>query len=281
MYKKGDPYTIEWKDRDDDGDGIPNARDKCLFTPKGEVVTPFGCPMDADFDKVYDFEDSCINDPGPRSNKGCPFKDRDGDGIGDAQDKCPDVAGLPKFQGCPDTDGDGIIDIEDECPKVWGVLSYKGCPPPPNDSDHDGVSDIDDLCPDVPGPKSNKGCPEPKKEEQVALQKAFENLLFETGKDVIVKSSFPSLDQLALVMQKYPISKLHLEGHTDNVGDDQANMDLSQRRAEAVRQYLANKGVSLSRIETSGLGETKPKATNDTEEGRHINRRVEMVIIYE
>ncbi|HEY8401543.1 MAG TPA: OmpA family protein, partial [Cytophagaceae bacterium] len=145
----------------------------------------------------------------------------------------------------------------------------------------DGVSDYEDLCPKTPGVKHNKGCPEIKPEEQAALKKAFENLLFESGKDVIVSSSFSSLDELAKVLRNNPKYKLHLEGHTDNVGDDQANMDLSKRRAMAVKNYLTSKGVSATRITTDGFGETKPIDTNDTEEGRHRNRRVEMNIIQE
>ncbi|MEI9809201.1 MAG: OmpA family protein [Bacteroidota bacterium] len=87
--------------------------------------------------------------------------DKDGDGIFDKEDKCPDQAGIAKFKGCPDTDGDGIPDSEDKCPGEAGLLSNAGCPPP--DKDKDGVLDKDDKCPDVAGLKENKGCPaEPK-----------------------------------------------------------------------------------------------------------------------
>ncbi|MFN3405731.1 MAG: OmpA family protein [Cytophagaceae bacterium] len=277
--KKRDPYQIDWHDKDSDGDGVPDGRDKCLHTPKGEPVTPFGCPYDVDFDGVYDYEDECKDQPGPKENKGCPWGDRDGDGITDNKDDCPDTPGLAKFRGCPDTDGDGIQDKDDNCPKERGTAQYKGCPPPFIDTDGDGVSDYDDLCMRVPGLKSNKGCPEVKPEEKKALEEAFKNLLFETNSDVIVSSSFESLNKLASVLINNPKNKIHLEGHTDNVGDDNANMDLSQRRAESVKNYLVKRGVQADRISTAGFGETRPVATNDTDEGRHKNRRVEMNII--
>lgn len=277
--KRHEAYTITWKDKDSDGDGVPDGRDKCIHTPKGEPVTPFGCPYDTDFDGLYDYEDSCRNEPGPRENFGCPYGDKDNDGIVDNKDHCPDVAGISKFHGCPDTDGDGIPDKEDNCPKERGTIAYHGCPPPFIDADKDGVSDYDDLCPHTPGLKSNRGCPEIKPEEKAVIQKAFNNLLFESGKDVIINSSFPSLDELAKVLRNNPKWKLHLEGHTDNVGDDQTNLDLSQRRAISVKNYLSHKGALANHIITEGFGETKPVATNDTEEGKAKNRRVEMTII--
>jgi OOP family OmpA-OmpF porin len=279
--KRMEPYQIAWKDKDSDGDGVPDGRDKCIHTPKGEPVTTFGCPYDVDFDGVYDYEDQCKNEPGPRENKGCPWGDRDNDGIMDNKDDCPDVPGIAQFRGCPDSDGDGIQDKEDQCPHEKGILAYKGCPPPFIDTDGDGVSDYDDLCMRTPGVKSNKGCPEIKPEEKKALEEAFKNLLFETNSDVIISSSYNSLNKLASVMVNNPKSKLHLEGHTDNVGDDDSNMDLSKRRAESVKRYLGTKGVNPSRITTAGYGETRPVDTNDTEAGRQANRRVEMNIMYE
>jgi len=84
-------------------------------------------------------------------------KDKDGDGVPDKEDKCPAVAGLTEFQGCPDTDKDGITDAEDGCPGQAGPAANKGCPYP--DTDNDGILDKDDKCPSVAGPKENNGCP--------------------------------------------------------------------------------------------------------------------------
>ncbi|MEO6542255.1 MAG: outer membrane beta-barrel protein, partial [Ferruginibacter sp.] len=85
--------------------------------------------------------------------------DRDGDGIADAQDKCPDVRGLAALQGCPDRDGDGIADGDDKCPDVAGVSRYQGCPIP--DTDKDGINDELDKCPTVAGVSRYLGCPIP------------------------------------------------------------------------------------------------------------------------
>jgi outer membrane protein OmpA-like peptidoglycan-associated protein len=276
---KKEAYTPVYHDRDSDHDGVPDSRDQCIHTPKGEPVTPFGCPYDVDFDGIFDYEDSCKNEAGPRENHGCPWGDKDGDGILDNVDECPTVPGLKLYHGCPDKDGDGIPDNKDKCPEKPGTVQYEGCPPPFTDKDGDGVSDYEDLCPETPGVKSNRGCPELKPAEKKALQSAFDNLLFESGSDVIVSSSYASLDALARVLVDNPRYKLYLEGHTDNQGDDDANLDLSKRRAASVKSYLMNRGVNGDRISTDGFGETRAKSTNETPEGRKINRRVEMQII--
>jgi len=83
-------------------------------------------------------------------------RDRDGDGIPDRVDRCPDVFGPIRFNGCPDSDGDGIADIDDACPTVPGIAKFNGCP----DSDGDGIPDKDDACPNAPGPKKYNGCPD-------------------------------------------------------------------------------------------------------------------------
>lgn len=276
--KRGEPHEYNYHSADSDGDGVPDGRDKCLHTPEGQEVTPFGCP-DSDKDGQADKDDKCPNDWGTPENYYCP--DTDGDGILDFEDHCPTVVGPKIYHGCPDTDGDGLIDVDDKCPNEPGPKHNNGCPVPKVDTDGDGLTDDVDNCPKTPGPKSNKGCPEIKEEEKKAIQEAFENLLFETGKDIIKTSSYTSLNKLAGVMLNNSDMKLHLAGHTDNVGDDDANMDLSRRRSEAVKQYLVNKGVSGSRITTEWFGETRPVASNDTPEGRKKNRRVEMELKYD
>ena len=83
-------------------------------------------------------------------------KDKDGDGIKDKKDDCPEVAGLPQFNGCPDTDNDSIPDNLDACPALAGIPQFKGCP----DTDGDGIKDSEDECPTLKGEKENKGCPD-------------------------------------------------------------------------------------------------------------------------
>ncbi|WP_395052656.1 OmpA family protein [Flavobacterium sp.] len=110
---------------------------------------------DKDGDGIYDKDDTCPEVAGLKEFNGCP--DTDGDGIEDSKDSCPNEAGLAEFQGCPDTDQDGVADKDDACVDVFGLKSLNGCP----DADGDGVTDKSDKCPDVKGPKENAGCPWP------------------------------------------------------------------------------------------------------------------------
>ena len=118
-----------------------------------------GRKKDKDGDGVLDKNDNCPDIAGPVENKGCPWEDKDKDGTLDKDDKCPDVSGPTQNKGCPypDTDNDGVLDKDDKCPNVAGVKENKGCPYP--DKDKDGVFDKDDKCPDVAGAIENKGCP--------------------------------------------------------------------------------------------------------------------------
>lgn len=118
-----------------------------------------------------------------------------------------------------------------------------------------------------------------KADPKQTLKDVFDNLVFETNKDVIKDVSFPYLDELAKVLIAEPTWKLNIVGHTDNVGKDAYNLDLSKRRASAVKKYLVGKNIPETIITTDGKGETMPIASNDTEEGRAKNRRVEFFII--
>ncbi|HWB64067.1 MAG TPA: DUF5723 family protein [Chitinophagales bacterium] len=285
---------------DKDGDGVPDDKDKCPEIP-GPVELN-GCP-DMDSDGIIDIEDSCPTEKGLAQFHGCP--DRDSDGIPDKLDECPDQFGLAKFNGCPDRDSDGIPDKLDKCPDVPGLAEHHGCPDtdkdgvyddedrcvltpgpvenqgcPWPDRDGDGVPDKDDECPDVFGVPENHGCPKLEKKEIETVKYAFENLEFETGKDVIRTRSFPSLNALAKLLVEKPNYGLRIEGHTDNVGTDAKNLILSQKRADAVKNYLIKKGVDGAKLDAFGYGASKPIASNDTPEGRQKNRRVEMKITF-
>lgn len=286
---------------DTDKDGVPDKLDKCPDTPAGVSVTPDGCPVDRDKDGIPDHLDKCPDVPGLAPFKGCP--DTDGDGIQDSEDKCPTVKGLPAFKGCPDTDGDGIQDSEDKCPEVKGLQAFNGCPDTDGDgiqdsedrcpdvkgkkelkgcpdTDNDGIADIDDKCPTVYGIRENKGCPEVKEEVKKVFDQALRGINFETNKDVIKPVSFPILDNVVSVMKNNPEYNLEINGHTDSTADDAFNLDLSQRRAEAVKKYLVEKGISAARMTPNGFGETKPVADNKTAAGRALNRRVEFKVIF-
>ena len=104
------------------------------------------------------------------------------------------------------------------------------------------------------------------------------DVLFATGKSNLMGGAGQNLDKLAAFLGEYPDRTVLIEGHTDNVGSDESNHFLSQQRAESVKSYLVNRGVQASRINTVGLGESSPVASNDTATGRQQNRRVEVVI---
>ena len=104
------------------------------------------------------------------------------------------------------------------------------------------------------------------------------DLLFETGGSDLKGGATSNLDKLVLVLDEYPDRTVLIEGHTDNVGSDDFNFDLSNRRADSVQSYLAGHGVDPGRLSSTGLGEGSPIAGNDTDTGRQQNRRVEIII---
>ncbi|MBL7719364.1 MAG: OmpA family protein [Flavipsychrobacter sp.] len=252
---------------DKDGDGILDKDDKCPDVAGSK--TALGCP-DADLDSLADAEDRCPNEAGPVALQGCP--DRDGDGVADRDDACPDEKGLPAFQGCPDRDGDGIPDNTDACPDDAGPSANNGCP----DTDNDGVPDHQDKCPTVPGTVNNNGCPEVSVEVKKRLAFAATAIQFETGKAVIKPASFKMLDEIVQILNDYPDYYMSIDGHTDNVGKPEKNLVLSQDRANAVKNYFVSKGISESRLQTNGYGDTQPVGDNKTKAGKAQNRRVAM-----
>lgn len=258
---------------DSDGDGIIDIMDSCPFE-KGLAIN-HGCP-DRDSDGIIDKYDECPDQPGLAQFNGCP--DRDSDGVPDKLDWCPDLPGPKEHHGCPDTDKDGVYDDVDQCVLTPGPAENHGCPWP--DRDGDGIPDKDDECPDVFGVPENHGCPKLEKKEIETVKYAFENLEFATGKDEIKSKSFFSLNALADLLKKKANYGLRIEGHTDNVGKDESNLILSQKRATAVKNYLVKRGVDGSKLDAFGYGASKPIADNDTPEGRQKNRRVEMKITF-
>lgn len=237
---------------------------------------PPPAPVDTDGDGIADNMDSCKTVPGVAKYNGCPVPDTDKDGINDDDDKCPTQPGLAKYQGCPipDTDGDGINDEVDKCPTQPGTAKYNGCPIP--DTDGDGVNDEVDKCPTVAGPARNGGCPEKAQVMQARVDTIARQIYFATGKAVLLGRSFKTLTNLATLLKQNSDLGMDIEGHTDNVGTDAANLKLSQARANAVLKYLKSKGVPASRIMAKGYGESLPIADNNTVEGRALNRRVEL-----
>ncbi|MCF8450183.1 MAG: DUF5723 family protein [Taibaiella sp.] len=252
---------------DTDKDGILDSVDKC---PKEfGSKTAMGCP-DKDLDSVADASDRCPDKAGSVAMGGCP--DRDSDGIADMDDVCPDQAGIALYKGCPDTDGDGMPDNTDKCPLKAGTAAFNGCP----DTDGDGIADNVDRCPLKAGPASNYGCPEISIQVKKRLAFAATALEFETGKAVIKTRSYPLLNEIVDILNEYKDYYMLIDGHTDDVGNDESNLILSRERAASVKSYFVTKGIPSERLDTEGHGENVHVATNKTAAGRAKNRRVEM-----
>ncbi len=275
--------------KDRDGDGVVDPLDKCVDQPedKDGFQDDDGCPdLDNDNDGLLDSKDKCPNEAGPIQNLGCPVTDKDGDGLNDDKDKCPeepeDKDGFQDDDGCPDldNDNDGVPDAQDKCPTVAGSPENQGCAD--TDKDGDGVVDRSDKCPEEYGVKEEQGCP--KKYKMVVVKKdrieIKQQIKFKTGSAKIVgKESFAILDDVGRALEDNPqIKKIRIEGHTDSVGADAANLKLSQNRANSVMAELVKRRVDPARMLAVGFGETQPIASNATASGRAENRRTEFNI---
>ena len=256
---------------------IKKIKQKIITTtiPEKTVIIP---SPDRDGDGINDAEDKCPDVAGIVKYQGCPIPDTDGDGINDEEDKCPAVKGVAKYQGCPipDTDGDGINDEEDKCPAVKGVAKYQGCPIP--DTDGDGINDEEDKCPAVAGLASNMGCPVIEKAVREKVNFAASKIFFSVGSTNLLAKSFKSLDGVATLLKADTTYKMDIDGYTDNTGSPENNLLLSQQRAASVKIYLISKGVAESNLKVTGYGVEKPVASNKTPAGRSRNRRVELTI---
>lgn len=297
--------SLEWVpgvDEDKDGDGIKDSEDACPDVKGVRSAEPSknGCPpdkvaapppSDRDNDGILDPNDACPDVPGIKTNdpatNGC--RDTDGDGIFDPKDACPNERGAPNadptLAGCPDTDGDGILDKQDACPQEAGPKSEdpkkNGCPV--RDRDKDGITDDVDACPDEPGPTNTdpkkNGCPMAFIQDgQIRI---LQQVKFKTGSAAIEqgKDSVEVLEAVQKVLAAHPeIKKIRVEGHTDNKGAKAMNQKLSADRAASVVKWLTAHGIDKSRLASKGFGPDKPIDTNDTDNGRTNNRRVEFHI---
>ncbi|MDC0715689.1 OmpA family protein [Nannocystis bainbridge] len=293
--------------------GVGNARSNNLEVLLGlslrlgkhkDTAAPL---RDSDGDGLYDpgqagvaaaDEDACPHEPGPRENRGCPLRDSDGDGLYDPgqggvaaadEDACPQEPGPRESQGCPliDTDKDGLFDPGqpvaaadiDLCPSEPGPRELKGCP----DRDQDRIIDKLDKCPDQPEVYNqiadSDGCPDEIPKAVKKISGVLQGIYFDVDKDSIKPRSKPILDKAIKVLKEYSETRWRIEGHTDADGDRDHNMDLSQRRAEAVRTYLIEHGIDAERLVPKGFGPEQPIDTNATAKGKAKNRRIEFKLI--
>ncbi len=231
---------------DSDGDGVYDNQDRCPGTPMGVTVDRLGCPLDSDCDGVHDYQDKCPDTPeGVKVNKeGCPL-DTDGDGVYDHLDKCPDT---PK----------GVKVDKTGCSLIA-------------DSDGDGVPNDADKCPRTPkGATVNEfGC------------WVCENVNFDINKADIKSESYKNLDEQVTFLTQHSELIVEIQGHTDNTGTKEYNQMLSEKRANAVRDYLIKNDIKKDRLIAKGYGLTLPLASNNTKEGRAQNRRVQFSVCYD
>ncbi|MBF0187375.1 MAG: OmpA family protein [Magnetococcales bacterium] len=288
---------------DGDRDGILDNADACPETPYGHIVDERGCSRDSDGDGVLDHMDNCpeTTPNTPVDAVGCALPqdgDSDGDGVMNSRDRCPTTPPNSKVNrwGCRmDSDEDGIDDYTDQCPgtPIGFIVDSVGCR---LDSDEDGVFDHLDKCPGTP-PQSmvdengcrmdddNDGvynhldqCPETPNGATVNIKGCWvlADLYFDTNKATVRHIGIKTLNEVTAVLQANPRLRIEIQGHTDHVGTNIFNMDLSQRRAQTVRSYLIKRGIAAHRMQARGYGEEQPIADNATIKGRAMNRRVQL-----
>lgn len=219
--------------------------------------------------------------------------DRDGDGIVDDFDQCPDdPEDFDQFQdsdGCPDEDNDEdqILDIDDQCPNTPEDFDQfedtDGCPEPDNDGD--GVLDQDDRCPTelevINGLDDNDGCPDEGLIEMVDDRIILEErVLFDTDRWVVKPRAYPVLSAIVELWRQHPEwARVAVEGHADYRGRDDYNQQLSQRRAQAVKDVLVELGMPDALISAVGFGASRPRVVGFGTRAMARNRRVEFVVL--
>ncbi|HEY5950261.1 MAG TPA: OmpA family protein, partial [Kofleriaceae bacterium] len=228
--------------------------------------------------------------------------DRDHDGILNESDQCPDQPedkdGFEDEDGCPDPDNDhdGILDANDQCPvepeDKDGFQDDDGCPDPDNDGD--GIPDAKDVCPSQPevknGYQDEDGCPDEIPDNVKKFVGVVQGINFKLGSADLLPSATKVLDKAVAVLNEYPDLKLEIQGHTDDqpLGKKakfKTNDELSQARAESVRDYLSAMGIAISRLVAHGYGAQKPIEDPKGLKGAKLtsarakNRRVEFQII--
>jgi OOP family OmpA-OmpF porin len=213
----------------------------------------------------------------PVREEPAPVADSDGDGVPDDADKCPNTAPgtAVNAEGCElDSDGDGVVDGSDKCPgtSAGSKVDASGCEID-EDADDDGVTDTADRCPGTPaGTRVDaNGCP-------ITKEIRLERIFFDTGLATLRTESAETLDFAVRTLNANPELVIEVAGHTDNRGPDALNLDLSERRAQAVLDYLRDKGVK-NPMTAKGYGESEPIADNATAQGRQENRRVVLRVL--
>lgn len=248
-------------------------------SPLGSAIAAMGTDLESLSGKTAVIIISDGLDMKPDTAEAVAVKEQYGDAIcfypiqvGNAEEGTAFLSEIASIGGCASLiNAKDLLCAEAMAAFVEEVFLERGvvaaaAPSSPMDSDGDGVLDPDDQCPGTPaGAKVNAvGC------------WVLDNVLFDFDKDVIKPEAFAQLDAIYEILEKNPAMSIELQGHTDNIGSKKYNMDLSQRRANSVANYLTNKGIARNRLATTGFGFDKPVALNSTDFGRSLNRRVEI-----
>lgn len=276
---------------DKDGDGIADMNDRCPEV-KG-YANLLGC-KDSDNDGLIDPQDKCPNSFGSIEAEGCPelANDKDKDGIADSEDACPQVPGFFTAAGCPDEDGDGVMDLDDSCPKQYGYEKYQGCPL--NLSDMKRMRDgtyvikrkVEGAAPSYYTPEmSDPLPPSPINTEQSDcfilgsnLNEIGQEINFDADRATILNSSLGDMAEASRMILNCSSNRIVILAHTDSDGDDNYNLRLSERRAQAVMRFFLERGVPRNRMSIKAMGESQPLFSNDTEENKRKNRRIEFLV---
>ncbi len=256
--------------------GVPPARIVISVERAGESEDPDNDGIVAPHD-ICPYEAETIN--AIRDHDGCPEDPRVTQGDASSDGGVPSGA-LPTWL---DPDGDGIASHEDECPDTAEDLDQfqdgDGCPEPDNDGD--GILDLVDACPhiaeNVNGFEDEDGCAELPPEELEGISGIVRGITFQSNSARLRPQSTPVLEKVLTAMLEHPTLGLKVEGHTDSQGDPDYNLKLSDLRAAAIRSWLHKRGIDEARVQTQGFGQQQPVASNQTDEGRAENRRVELI----
>lgn len=240
---------------DRDGDGIPNEEDKCpdRLGPKDKKGCPF---LDTDMDGIEDNLDKCPTDVGPTKNYGCPLKDGDGDGFDDPVDSCPtlpeDKDGFQDTDGCPDDDNDqdGIADYNDKCPNSSEIIN--------------GVDDYD-------------GCPDNGRALVLLTPTGIElreRVNFKPGTEELDWKAPQVLRQVVALMVNHKLLQLTIESHLTDATPAAAAKELTEKRADVVRQFLVTAGIDIRRLRAAGFGSERPLVPHTSSKAKQLNERI-------
>lgn len=270
-----------------------NAASPTGYTIGYELFRTIGCPGRGLFDTPCPVEKT-TGSPAPivADTPAPKMTDSDGDGVEDAKDKCPNTPKGWKVNadGCPqDTDGDGVADNIDRCPNMFAKTA-DGCPDitaPPVPAVVTPLAPTAPI-PTTPIPTAMPAALTPVSPNgdylvgsatgpvDILRRLVLKGVNFDFDRATLRREDMEIIDKNVLTLKDWGDIKIEISGHTDNVGSDRYNMGLSLDRAAAVRDYLISKGIPADRLIIQGYGESQPVASNDTDEGRFQNRRVEL-----